>query len=537
MHATRLFSVLMVSFLFSATSSAQVFDLGPSDPALFTNVINLPDDVLPHSTMLGGSTDETIQVNVADGGVINSTFSDPFQSLSGSEVNISGGSVGEYFRTHSRSEVNISGGDVGSHFTADFFSVVNISGGSVRSGFRTRHGSEVNISGGSFENFFRAESGEVNISGGFLSDITASDGSVISISGGSIADSLSFRSGSAASISGGSLGGRFFTQDGSDVELVGGEFKLNGEDSTGASITLGDNDVLTATLADGSAYIFTERGENDVLNGVRLTSSSEPLPSASPTPIVVATPVGSGLQSLRRGQSLILQTGGQLDSSLAVIEATLNVDGGVVEDSLSVAGGIVNMNSGSVGGNFDAFSGSAIDISDGSVGGFFNAFQGSAVNISGGSIEEGFFADSGSAVSISGGALGGYFRAQNGSDVELVGGEFKLNGEAFTGPIITLEDNDVFTGTLADGSAFIFSATRAPVNLDHEFLNGVSLTSSSEPLPEPSLIPIVIATPVGSRPQSLRAGQSLTLQVGRRIRRRPFRYRSDAERRRRHVSG
>ena len=54
MQATRLMIVLLMSFILSATASAQVFESGPSDPALFTNVINLPGAVLPDGNRVGG---------------------------------------------------------------------------------------------------------------------------------------------------------------------------------------------------------------------------------------------------------------------------------------------------------------------------------------------------------------------------------------------------------------------------------------------------------------------------------------------------
>ena len=54
--------------------------------------------------------------------------------------------------------------------------------------------------------------------------------------------------------------------------------------------------------------------------------------------------------------------------------------------------------------------------------------------------------------------MGGAFRATPGSIVKLFGGEFRLNGDAFTGQTITLAEDDVVTGTLADGSSFIFAS-------------------------------------------------------------------------------
>ena len=122
------------------TAQSQVFDPGPSDPALFTTVINLPPDPdIGAGESIGGST----QLNVSDGGRVQNDFT----VNSGSEVNISDGSVGIRFRANEGSEVNISGGFVGSSFSAR--SLVNISGGTLGIFFGANSGSEVNISGGS----------------------------------------------------------------------------------------------------------------------------------------------------------------------------------------------------------------------------------------------------------------------------------------------------------------------------------------------------------------------------------------------------
>ena len=160
MQATRISTILFVSLLFSATASAQVFDSGPSEPALFTNVINLPGDDLP--VRIGGVVGETTQLNVASGGSVGIAF----VASRGSEVNISGGSVGDGFFAGG-SEINISGGSVGRVFdTSDEGSVVSISGGSVGRNFLARSDSVINISGGSLQSPFSAFSGSVfNLSG------------------------------------------------------------------------------------------------------------------------------------------------------------------------------------------------------------------------------------------------------------------------------------------------------------------------------------------------------------------------------------
>ena len=134
-------------------ANAQVNGSGPSDPALFDTVINLPPEPdIGDSQSIGGIFGQTTQVNVMDGGSVG-TF---FDANSGSEVNISGGAVGVGFDARSGSVVNISGGAVGGLFDACSGSEVNISGGTVGDAFDALSGSEVNISGGTMGDDFNA---------------------------------------------------------------------------------------------------------------------------------------------------------------------------------------------------------------------------------------------------------------------------------------------------------------------------------------------------------------------------------------------
>ena len=224
MQVTKLFTILLVSFFFSTSVSAQVFDSGPSDSAQFTNVIDLPGGVLPdvrnETITVGGVEGETTQVNVANG----STVPDSLDILVGAEVNISGGSVAEFSAAASGSEVNISDGSLGALFIA----AADV---------------EVNISGGTVGNSFRAF------------------GSTINLSGGSVGNAFSARENSVINISGGSVGSGFNANAGSQVNLFGSDFMLNGTSIEGLvlneSFTIADRDVtLTGTLEDGSPFSF-----------------------------------------------------------------------------------------------------------------------------------------------------------------------------------------------------------------------------------------------------------------------------------------
>ena len=88
----------------------------------------------------------------------------------------------------------------------------------------------------------------------------------------------------------------------------------------------------------------------------------------------------------------------------------------------------------------------------------------------------------------------------------MIGGQFSLNGTDFSGNTITLGLSDVFAGTLADGSPFIFSPDRS------DTLIIVTLIEAA--LPPAALDPIVLNDSNVSGPSGLRPGQTLTLEDG-----------------------
>ena len=155
---------------------------------------------------------------------------------------------------------------------------------------------------------------------------------------------------------------------------------------------------------------------------------------------------------------------------------------------------------------FAANSGSEINVIGGFLGRGFNANSGSEVNISSGSLGAGFSANSGSEVNISGGSTGEFFNARPGSDVQLIGGEFQFNGTAFSGPTVSLGAGDTLSGTLTDGSIFIFS------NDTLDSISNVTLTQGE--LPTLDLSPMIVETADPVSPFGLRAGQTMTLLDG-----------------------
>ena len=357
-------SWLGISVLLTSLALAQVNGPGPSPANLFDTVLNLPgDEAVVGSTggSIGGVTGQTTQLNVSDGGEVGPFFT----AEDGSEMNISGGSVDNLLTADDGSEVNISGGTVGFSFTADEGSVVNISGGIVGNSFRVLFGSDVKISGGT-------------------------------------------------------LGTDFTARFASDVELIGGEFRLNGADFSGSTISIrDDNEVFTGTFADGSSFIFSPAG-SDRLTSVNLTTIA--LPEADLSPILINAPVGIS-SGLRAGQTLTLQTNGSLGPNFAVVDATLNVEGGILGDGAEA-------------------SNSEVNISGGIIDGRFHSYDGSVINLSGGEVGDGF-------------------RAFAGSEVNIIGSEFSIDGNEMNtlvpGEPFTITDRNVtLAGFLADGEPFSF---------------------------------------------------------------------------------
>jgi|GEM_PF-3390217 len=544
-------SLVFTCFLVAWLSGQTGFSHAQSDPSNFTTVIDAPPTIIGQNESISSNT----QLNVSEDDdvrfEVGAHFSAGNESSTNIEINVSGGGVNFDFAANNGAMVNLSGGFIGVRSAANFGSIVNISGGQVSNQFNSNSGSTVNISGGKVGAVFDANSG-----------------STVNLSGGTVGRGFDAFSGSRVTISGGTVGPNFNADFGSAVTFVGGEFLLNGVTPTNlASVTLVDTDVLTGTLEDGSVFIFSTQGGNfggDNLNGVTLQDGS--LQTIDLTPKVISGPVDPTPTGLRAGQSLTLQGSGVLRDNFAAVNATLDVQGGSVGESLQIVDSEVTISGGSVGGSslsggFDAFTGSTVNISGGLVTGLSSsANSGSSVSISGGDVRSNFVANSGSTVHISGGTVfsasarsgslvqisggsvgfgsagdgstvnmsggtvAGFFRAETGSNLRLsggtvapgfhteldsavtfVGGEFLVNGVAPANPVsFSLRGNDLLTGTLEDGSVFVFSPQKGDV------LNGVTFQSAT--LPTLDLTPIVVSTSTTPAPSGLRTGQFLTLQ-------------------------
>lgn len=249
---------------------AQVNGLGPSDPALFTTVINVPPDIVEGS--IGGVLGETTQMNLTEGGFlrrldanvgtevnVGGGFAIGIDSIN--EVNISGGEISS-LEAKSGSHVNVAGGIV-TRLNAFSGSEVSFSGGIVQIELVASPGSLVNVSGGTVVRLLAR--GEVNISGGTVdvnsSIVGALSTGEVNISGGNV-DIGRLSPGAELNISGGNVeAGGPRADSGSVVNLFGTEFTLNGsllEDLVeGEEFEITVRDVsLSGLLTDGARFDF-----------------------------------------------------------------------------------------------------------------------------------------------------------------------------------------------------------------------------------------------------------------------------------------
>lgn len=408
--------------------------------------------------------------------------------------------------------VNIEGGLIGNH-SGFSRSTVNISGGQVDAFSNAYAGTTINLTGGEWGSFSDAHAGSiVNVIGGTLSSFfEAQAGSTISLNLGVVEDRFTAFAGSTVDIAGGAIGFGFDIEAGSDAELFGGEFRLNGEAFTGSTLTLGDNDVFTATLTDGSSHIFAGNRSDDIV-GLKIVPVI--LPSLDTTPQVINT-ADHGLPSgLRAGQTLTVLEGGVLGNFFEMVDgSTLNIEGGTLGEDAAVVhgtvnlrsgdiqraliggdGSVVNVSGGSTGNQWKAQSGSTFNFSGGQIGTDFNALAGSVVNINGGTFEEfvveggevnitggdlgpDFEADEGSLVNIGGGTFGDAVNFDSGSEVNLFGSNFLIDGVPVGLEIDFMQDfttdaqDAVLSGLFADGTPFSFDFS------DDDFLSSnASLT-------------------------------------------------------------
>lgn len=436
----------------------------------------------------GGSIGGLSLTNQAQAEIVGGELFD--LSASDSAARVSGGSI-EFLGAHNGSEVTVIGGEIAG-LVSSFGGSTSIQGGALGDVYQWNGGS-VEIQGYDFrvdgvpieglEN--TGDQVGYSYSEGSLFSGTLADGTPFVISDGDVGGGFNIENGvvrlmrvespdrpahftvptdgaplgladerTLLLLNGGRLGNNFTVADGSDVTIQGGEVGNNLEviQST-ASISsgiVGDGlDVFAAATVDVSGGIIGD--QVDVHSGGELSVS------------------GGQLGSLGRLQegSMTTITGGVIGHSWRIEgDAILHVQGGSIGERLAV-GSMAELvvAGGSVGRRLEAGDQSSVLVEGGMISDSFRALPGSTVRITNGVIDGGFNIDSGADVELSGGVIGDAFFLRDGAEIRLNGADFRVDGGAVGGlenlgdnVELALEQGQVLTGTLANGSPFAFSS-------------------------------------------------------------------------------
>jgi len=211
------------------------------------------------------------------------------------EVNVSGGMIGENFTAYFDSEINVTGGQIGDNFTSRGSNTVFVDGGAIGDNFRafqtvitmfdgeigddlfTISGTTLGMSGGSIGReagihgplvvtggsigpFVRIAS-LAQVFGGAIGPNGAVDGGTLNFHGGSLGAGFRALSGSEVNIFGGDIGDEFLGAVGSDVHLFVRELVIDGDTinlNLGEQYVISQRDgtLLEAVLSDGSTLDF-----------------------------------------------------------------------------------------------------------------------------------------------------------------------------------------------------------------------------------------------------------------------------------------
>ncbi len=260
--------------------------------------------------------------------------------------------------------------------------------------------------------------------------------------------------------------------------------------------------ALLLVAVPGSAQVF-EPGPSD-------SSLFETVINLPPDPNI-----GHG-ESIGDSTQLNVSEGGEVGSSFdANPGSEINVYGGTLGFGVAaLSGSEVNVLGGYVGHDFIATEGSFVNVTGGTVGYKFDTRPGSVVSIGGGTIGDYFTISHDSSVTLSGGSVGrrvstfGYAE-----DLKLLGGEFQWNGVPYTDATVRLDSQfpGIFTGTLADGSVFLFNSTNFHDDITDQIR---SMKLTAVPLPAADTTPQFVDSVVTNGPSGLRAGQTMTVQPG-----------------------
>ena len=440
-----------------------------------------------------------------------------------STVSISGGQISAPFRAFDTSNVNLSGGAVkfdssfdsevsltifGSGFHVDGQSVQNLGiGEQAVMGLADHHELSGILEDGTPFVLFDADSfdmGTVTLTGAALPPLEALEFNVpddiapqtlrgpqtVTVADGGRLPG-NFRAGHESTVrilNGGQVSSHFMSF-GANVEITGGRLGPFANAFGGSTISLNGGSIDSGLFAVNSTI--------DLHDGK--------LESRTGTSPFIAT------------NSVVNVVGGDvIGSGFTAFQSTINLSAGTISfltandgSEVNVLGGILN--------NFRAESGTLVNISGGVVQDF-SIGQETTVNISGGTVVPASpnripESSPGTTIAVSGGlVVDNQFYVPPGGEMKIRGGEFRIDGNEVPdvsniGDMVSLpfEYPSTITATLSDGTPFIYQRG--------EFDRDMTLTLIADEV-APNDGPRQITAPVDTVPQSLRDGQSLTVDDG-----------------------
>ncbi len=220
-------------------------------------------------------------------------------------------------------------------------------------------------------------------------------------------------------------------------------------------------------------------------------------------------------------------SGGLLGSQGTLRGGALNVSGGLAGSIDALDQSIVNVSGGEIGSELELQGGSQANITGGKIGFNFRVGTTSTAHIAGGQLQEvelqqtgrgeftGGVVDrlnvaAGAIADIRGGAFGDSFNVSTGALATLHGADFEINGVPVGGlaqagdqVTLTIVNNELFTGTLADGTPFAFDSRESD--------DPRTVTLTRAPL---AAAPSIVEVDSPSSPLGIRAGQQLNLRTG-----------------------
>jgi hypothetical protein len=470
-----------VSLRGDSTLNASNADLG--DLQLYDTSTATVDRVnIDRLLVLGGSA------------VVESASINQFDNWSGSSV-VHGGAIGDNLEWISGTvelhgyDFQVDGVDVSGLVNAGDSIVFNYSPGSFFTG-TLADGSALAIS-------FESDNPSFNIAAGAVR-LVRSEKSVFSIPIIVNSDVAPYGASSGQNViieSGGKVAPNFVAGRGSVVEIRGG--------SVGENFEAERSQVLISGGAVGE--------EMDVFKGAVVE--------------VAGGSVGPHWEVHPHGELRL--SGGLLGSQGTLRGGTLNVSGGFAGSIDALDQSIVDVSGGEIGSELELQGGSQANVTGGLIGFNFRVGTTSTTHIAGGQLREvelqqtgrgeftGGVVDrlnvaAGAVADIRGGAFGDGFNVSTGAMATLHGADFEINGVPVDGLVqagdqvtLTVANNQLFTGTLADGTPFAFDSRES----DHPHV--VTLTRA--PL---AAAPSVVEVDSPGAPLGVRAGQQLNLRAG-----------------------